>query len=386
MTESNLFGAVARAIMTYRHKVRIFTCSVTFRDDDDALNFESWKIDRLAQASNACIIFSSGNIHGPDFRRFNSLGLNYPTYLDQAPVMPPSNSPSVLCVGSYTLKSCGRSSIAPADSPSPFNRYRTFSRLMGGCVKPEVVEHGGNLDSTYGCDGIGVDTYTSEGLPTQRTGTSFSTPKIAGHISEIVQKYGSKIQNAETLKAILISSCSPTANYPRYVGFGKPDSIGMLNSNDQSAKIIFEGEIRLCNTQLKKNVPANRIEVYIPGEVDRIELFLVHTDNYTIPSQLGLYTYLEVVPEKPARNTTPPPDIGDLSSKVHVKKLVWNYQKGVRGVWFFTLVPHHIGIPFDQRENVIIRYGGVIKLTPAQDSKTNLINELRRNLKEGLYA
>ena len=384
--ESNLFAAIARAITTYRHRARVFTCSITFRDDDDAANFESWKIDRLAQASNACIIFSAGNIRTPELTRFSSLGLNYPAYFDHAPVMPPSNSPSILCVGSCSLRSDHGISIAPENSPSPFTRYKTRCRSMGDCVKPEIVEHGGNLNANYSYNGIGVDTYTASGVPTQKVGTSFSTPIIAGHVAEIVQKYGKKIQNAETFKAVLLSSCVPTGNYPRFVGFGKPNCVEMLSSNFETAKIIFEGEIKLSNSQLRRNVPANKISVYIPVGVDKIELFLVHSDNYNIPSHLGLYTYIEVAPEKPARDTPPPPDIGDLSSKDHVKRLVWNYQKAARGVWFFTFVPHHIGIPLDKRENVTLRYGGVLKLTASRSGRISLIDELRRNLKEYLYA
>jgi hypothetical protein len=222
-----------------------------------------------------------------------------------------------------------------------------------------------------------VSTYGNAGIRTEKVGTSFSTPIIAGHAAEIVKRYGSRVKNAETIKAILLSSCMPTANHPQFVGFGKPDHAEMLGSYTDSVKIIFEGELRLSNPQLKLSVPANRIAVYIPGGVDKIELTLVHSDNYNISSHLGLFTFIEIVPEKPARDTSPPPDIGDLSGREHVKRVVWNYQKAVRGVWFFMLIPHHIGIPYDKRENVILRYGGVIKLTTSSSSKTNLIEELK---------
>ena len=284
-SESNLFSAIARAITTYRHRSRIFTCSLTYKNDDSAANFETWVIDRLAQASNACVLFSAGNIRPPELIRFHSLGINYPTYFNQAPVMPPSNSPSILCVGACTGRSQQGNSIAPENSPSPFTRFRTHCNSMSECVKPELVEHGGNLYQNYTYTGVGVDTYSSLGIATEKIGTSFSTPIIAGHIAEIVQKYGTKIQNSETLKAILISSCAPTENYPAYAGFGKPEYSEILSSNSKSAKIVFEGELKLSNPQLRENVPANKIMVYIPSGVDRIELVLVHSDDYDIPSQ-----------------------------------------------------------------------------------------------------
>jgi hypothetical protein len=385
-SESNLVIAIARAIAIYRHRSRIFTCSITFRNDDDSA-YETWIIDRLVQASNACVLFSAGNVRPPEIQRFQSLGIDYPRYFTQSPVKPPSNSPSVLCVGACAIKSRQGFSIAPANSPSPITRFRNQCDLISNCVKPEVVEHGGNLNQNYTYTGVGVDTVSSSGEATEKIGTSFSTPIIAGHISEIVQKYGNKIKNPETLKAIIISSCAPTENHPAYTGFGRPIYSEILNSNAECAKLIFEGEIKLSNSQLKENVPANRIMVYIPSGVDTIEMVVVHSDNYDIPSRLGLNTYLEVVPEKPARDTKPPPDSGDLNGQSHVKRLVWNYRayETTKGVWFFWLVPHHIGIPAYLRDKVTLRYGAVIKLTAQQSKGTNLIAELRKELSEHLY-
>ena len=340
----------------------------------------------MAQASNACVLFSAGNIRPPELNRFFSLGLNYPTYFNSAPVKPPSNSPAVLCVGACTTKSNSGISIAPKNSPSPFTRFKTECSSINQCVKPELVEHGGNLNQNYSYTGIGVNTYSAQGSITEKVGTSFSTPIIAGHIAEIVQKYGKKIQNSETLKAIMISSCKPIENHSAYTGFGKPEYSEILNSNSESAKIIFEGEIKLLNPQMRQNLPAHKLMVYIPSGVDQIELILVHSDNYDIPSRLGLNTFIEVVPEKPARDTKPPPDFGDLFGQVNVKRLVWNYKahETTKGVWFFWLVPHHIGIPAWYRDKVSLRYGAVIKLTSHQRRGPSLIKELRRNLTEHL--
>jgi hypothetical protein len=380
--ESNLFTALARAIISYLHRTRIFTCSINFQHDNPAARFETWKIDRLVQASNACIIFSAGNIEPSVVRQLISSGFTYPTYLENNPIMHPSDAIAITAVGSYCRKSNANLSIAPQDSPSPFTRYSTINRSMRECVKPELVEHGGNLNSNYTCSGVGVETFSSAGNPVEKIGTSFSSPIVAGHLAEVIQKYGSKIRNVETLKAIAYSSCLPTHNHPKFVGLGKPDCGNMLGSSFQSARIVFEGVMRLAHPQLKDWHPANKISVYVPARVDRIELLLVHTDNYDIPSTLGLYTYIEVVPEKPARESPPQPDQGDLNGREHVKRLVWHYEKAVRGFWFFTFVPHHIGIPQSFRENVTLRYGGVLTLTTSRTRHTSLSSEVRRNLKE----
>lgn len=383
--ESNLFMALARAITLYLQRTRVFTCSITFRNDDAASNFETWRIDRLVQASNACVVFSAGNIRDGELSRLMSSGLRYPSYFYNAPVMPPSNSMTIACIGSYCSRS-NTTSIAPPDSPSPFTRFRTRNQSLQGCVKPEMVEHGGNLDNNLHYVGVGVNTFSSSGSPVERIGTSFSAPIVAGHLAEIACKYTSRISNAETLKAIAFSSCVPTQNFPNFVGFGKPDHDEMLGSSSQCAKIVFEGEMRLAHPDLRQFSPANRISVYVPAGVDQIELFLVHSDDYGISADPALYTYIEVVPEKPARETPPPPDQGDLNSRVHAKRLVWKYQKAVKGVWFFTLVPHHIGIPSALRPNVHLRYGGVLKLTASRSCRPSLTDQVRRNLKKNPYA
>lgn len=378
---SNLFRALTRAISLYLHRTRIFTCSINFLQDNDASRFETWKTDRLVQASNACVLFSAGNVPPNDIRTFVSKGLTYPRYLEDSPVMHPSDAMSIVAVGSYCKKTNPPLSIAPLDSPSPFTRFNTQNTLMCNCIKPEIVEHGGNLNTNYSFNGVGVKTFSANGSPVEKVGTSLSTPIVAGHLAEVYKKYGSKIRNAETLKAIAYSSCERTQHHPKYVGFGKPDCGKMLASTYQSAKIIFEGEIRLLHPHLKKSSPAHKISVYVPARVERIELFLVHSDNYSIPSFSGLYTYIEVIPDKPARESPPPPDQGYLKEREHTKKLVWQYEKGVKGFWNFKLVPHHIGIPLAFRENVLLRYGGVIKLITTRPRRTSLASEVRRNLK-----
>jgi hypothetical protein len=140
--------------------------------------------------------------------------------------------------------------------------------------------------------------------------------------------------------------------------------------------------MRLSHPHFKESYPASKISVYVPAGVDNIELVLVHSDDYSFQVDPGLYTYIEVVPEKPARESPPPPDRGELRGREHVKKLVWNYEKAVRGFWFFTLVPHHIGIPNSLREGVTLRYGGVLKLTTNRPRSTPLADEVKRNLNE----
>jgi hypothetical protein len=379
---SNLLSAIGRAISSYLHKTRIFTCSIRFDYNDAAAIFETGKIDQLVQASNACVLFSAGNIEQNELQSIISGGSVFPTWLENKPVALPSDSVSVISIGAYSQKSKPDSSIAPADSPAPFTRCKTNNTAMCNCIKPEVVEHGGNLNHDLECCGLGVKTFSSSGSAVEKIGTSFSTPIVAGHLAQLVHKYGSLIRNAETLKAIMYSSCEPTHSYPKFTGFGRPNCREMLYSTRQSAKIVFEGEMRLVNPYFQKSDPANKISVYVPVGVEKIELTVVHTDDYSYSPVPGLHTYIEVVPDKPARESPSPPDRGNLSGKAHVKKLMWSRTKGVKGTWTFTLIPRQIGIPYALRENITIRYGGVVKLSTNRQRSTSLASEVRRNLKE----
>ena len=381
LNDSNLLSAIGRAIARYLHKTRIFTCSIRFDYNDEAAIFETGRIDQLVQASNACVLFSSGNIEKDDLKSIISAGKSFPAWLDSRRVALPSDSVSVISVGAYSQKSNANSSIAPADSPAPFTRCKTNNKAMCGCVKPEVVEHGGNLNDDFKCFGVGVETISSHGSPIEKMGTSFSTPLVAGHLAQVVHKYGLLIRNAETLKAIIYSSCEPTRNHPEFTGFGKPNCAEMLYSSLQSAKVVFEGEMRLANPYFRSSDPANQVSVYVPAGVDKIELTVVHTDDYNYSPIPGLHTYIEVVPDKPARESPPPPDRGSLTGKQHVKKLLWSRTKGVKGLWTFILIPRQIGIPYALRGNITIRYGGVVRLSTNRSRSTSLASEVRRNLK-----
>jgi hypothetical protein len=379
--KSNLVNAIANAIRLYLHKTRIFTCSLNFLQHNNSALYATRVIDRIVQTSNACVLFSAGNLLPIEIKSFIARGSIYPKYLKDSPVLHPSDAISVVAVGSYCKKSNSNRSFAPKDSPSPFTRCYSKNDLIYNSVKPEIVEHGGNLNNDFSWDHVGVNTFSANGSPSEEIGTSLSTPIVAGHLAEIYEKYESKIDNSETLKAIAYSSCEPTQNHPNFVGFGKPDCEDLFGSSYQSTKIVFEGELRLAHPNLRKTLLVNQVSVYVPAGVEKITLYLVHSDNYAIPTFPELNSYIEVIPDKPARESVPTPDLGNLNGREHVKRLVWKRKKGVKGIWTFTLVPHQIGIPYFFRKDVRLRYGGVIKLTTTRTRKSSLTEEVKRKLK-----
>jgi hypothetical protein len=123
------------------------------------------------------------------------------------------------------------------------------------------------------------------------------------------------------------------------------------------------------------------VSVYVPSDVDKIELVIVHSDNFYFSPVSRLHTYIEVIPDKPARESPPPPDVGDLNAPEHIKKLVWTRAKGVKGEWTFTFVPRSIAVPIPFREKVMVRYGGVITLTTEENRTIPLAIDVRRKIK-----
>jgi hypothetical protein len=196
-------------------------------------------------------------------------------------------------------------------------------------------------------------------------------------------KFSHQIKNSETVKALLLSTCRPTRNHPRFVGFGIPNEDELFFSRFGVVRIVFEGVLPLSGKALGADIiPADEVKVFVPADVATIEVFLVHSDNYRLSPFPRLNTYLGLAVEKPGKRGKVRPSFGMPSSQTHVKHLVYRYKRNVKGDWFFRIIPHGIGIPVRERENVTIRYGGVIKLI-AKEARFRLGDSIVRGLRRG---
>jgi len=371
------FTGMMEAIRNYSSISRVFTSSIVFIADA----FPAYaRLDSLIQRANICFVNSAGNIEPADIlRHYHS----YPSYNRDFPVLHPAQNVHVIGVGAITRKEKA-DSIAPKDAISPFTRCgKTLTRLHD-ITKPDIAEHGGNI--CYDChdsEGIGVSSFCKDGrISESLIGTSFSAPLVAGRIAEIVAKYGDQLRNAEALEATLYMSCT-NRNSP-CVGNGIPRHFLTVDGNH--ATFIAEGTIPLSDLTKKgyRMMYSDRIPVQVPSGVGRIDMCLVHSDNYDGMVEPSLDTYLQVKAWKTGREGTPVPSIQESiqNSKVNIKSLSWKFERrSMEGLWTFEIIPElTIELPPSVRKEVVIRYGCAIMLI----SRTSRLSPLSEDVRQAM--
>lgn len=362
---------ILKALEKYGGKAKVFVSSVNFLDDREKESLKIYhEIDRKVQELNVVMIYSAGNIKDGLLDNISK----YPKYLPQYPVQHPARGISITAVGGITKFP---SSKFREGMPCPFTRCGFGDSPLFECIKPEVVEHGGNLDSNLQCSNKSVSSIDATGhVQSTFCGTSFSAPIFAGRIAEIKNKY-KEIKNSETLKAISLISCSEMRH--SCCGLGEPQQF--LGCNQHNALWVFEGSIQLpenLDQQDSDSVRFKRVfwdELYVevPYNVRKMRMCIVHSDDYFRFQFPTLRTYIRVRAKKLSNNTKQEPDDRNaLRKKSHVKILSWSYRtRSMGGSWSFDIIPEYaIYIPPLDRKNVIIRYGCAI-LMQAKESSFN---------------
>jgi hypothetical protein len=206
--KNNAHLGVIKALDKYGEKTKLFTSSIIFPDESGLKTY--FEIDKKVQNMNAVMVYSAGNIPKPSLKKDIE---RYPHYLAKYPVDHPALGVSIAAVGSITKHASNKFA---ADIPSPFTIGES---PLFGCIKPEVAEHGGNLDCNLNCAYPSILAFDGNVTHREFCGTSFSAPLFIGKIAEINHHY-KQITNAEALKAIALISCTPSKR--SCVGYGEP--------------------------------------------------------------------------------------------------------------------------------------------------------------------
>ena len=366
--DKEAFNGMLKAIELYSSKCKMFTSSIVF--EEEALSAYS-KLDALIQKKNICFVSSAGNI----LLYSVTPSQRYPSYIPNFPVLYPAQITHVIGVGAITRKE-KNGAIAPKNALSPFTRCGKSLPRLYDSKKPDVVEHGGNICYNGDSKGIGVSAFCKDGQNSDHfVGTSFSAPLVAGRLAEIVTKYGNRIKNSETLKAILFMSCDSRNSI--CAGYGVPRRFLSVDKNH--ALFIAEGNIRLSDLTQKDKYKRyyQNVEIWVPSGVGRIDMCLVHSDNYSTISEPSVNTYLRVNAWKTGREKTPVPpnNASEQKAKACVKFLRWSFKRNsMEGRWRFHIFPESTEfIDYSTRKNVMVRYGCAILLTTRQ-AKLNAVS------------
>ena len=228
-------------------------------------------LDRLIQSKNICLVVSGGNLDFPEIKDCLNQGGTYPDYLRGFPVTPPANTPNVIAVGSIAKKISSKyQSLAPVNGISPHSRCGTGAYDLFECKKPQLVEHGGNVniidrELNLNSDDVGVNTINKSGHPVSLSGSSFSSPLFIRRLIDLERVYRNRISNVETLLAISYLSC--VNNISDCAGYGEPRSFTHTDHN--STVYMAEGTIGF--TQVGDDTmttPINDIIIYCSSQCE----------------------------------------------------------------------------------------------------------------------
>lgn len=265
--------------------VRIFNMSIASRVPCRIVHISSWAatIDKLINDKKVLFLLASGNIERstgrtdiPGVSEYLQAGKTYPEYLlePSARISNPSQSLLGLTVGSVCLadfEDADRVSFGKRDYVSSFSRSGPG---MWGCIKPDVVEYGG--DFLREKNGFLIMPHNNISASVVKTGanrtgfdigTSFAAPKV-GHI---VAQLAKLFPNDSTLlyKALVIQSArlpehifhNPKPESLRVLGYGIPDAERALRNTPYRITFVAEGTVSAQQ--------ANVYSVNIPQEISR---------------------------------------------------------------------------------------------------------------------
>lgn len=281
--------------------IKIFNMSVASSGPCRTKHMSSWaaKLDSLIHRRKLLFVLAAGNISRstlrqdrPGVREYLEAGHAYPKYLLQpfSRISNPAQSLLSLTVGSVCMadfEDDDRKSFGERDHVSSFSRTGPG---LWGCIKPDVVEYGGDLLREK--NGYLVTQHNAISSVVVKTGanrigyavgTSFAAPKVAHIIAQLAKQF----PNESTLlyKALIIQSArlpehtfhQPNINVMRAFGFGIPDLQRAVENTPYRVTFVAEGAVSAHQ--------ANLYSVKLPPEIIRAgndyDILLEVTLTYT---------------------------------------------------------------------------------------------------------
>ena len=300
-------------------ETRIFNLSVAENTSYIGTHMPSLaaSIDKLIHENNILFIVAAGNLYPSSsiptnlgITEYLQAGKNYPTYLDEteSKVANPGVSYFAITVGSIAkedFEDADYKALAGRNHVSPFSRTGLG---MWGCVKPDVVEFGGDLMKNKLSDELIINETTSPELVNSTLhgasavgkdsfGTSFSTPKVSYIASRLQTEHPT--ESAQMYRALIIQSArlpehcfyNPTINDFRYYGYGVPDVNRALNNSQSRITFIQGGKVG----PKKADIYRLKIPDALKGEGKEFRILVEVTLSFTAKTRLtrkGSHSYL----------------------------------------------------------------------------------------------
>lgn len=234
----------------------------------------AYTLDRLTRELGVLFVVPTGNLLPAELPR--DPRRNYPAYLfaDEARLIDPAPALSALTVGGLAQHTATRDAqghplniedlpIALEDQPFPLGRSG-FS--VGGAIKPDVVEHAGNLalmrtGGRIRHAGLGIVSTCGDfanGRPfAEDIGTSYATPQVSHRAARLLNELPEA--SANLLRTLLVAharwpqACVDLLNSAgkaegkkqllQLVGYGRIDDEALYRSVDQAVTLLAEDRI-----------------------------------------------------------------------------------------------------------------------------------------------
>jgi len=207
-----------------------------------------------------------------------------------------------------------------------------------------------------------INVIGNDGKLEQELGTSFSTPLCSNLFARLNHIY-SDVKYVETLKAILLSNCSIDGFGKSYL-FKLPEYSSEILYSNKDIILISEGIINSSRTynktSRKQSININTIRFYVPKEITKIRIILVHSDNYEFSSPWLIDSNIKMDICKLSRISPLGKDDFSkslLNQESTIQFVEYICKKAYKGFWDIKLTP---GTP--RGKDYDIRYGLAIKL------------------------
>ena len=245
ISEDDLMEIIEEVMEKYSGSTKIWNMSLGIENKpcDGTMSDLGVFLDYIQDKYHVQIFVSSGNINVLPLRNWppqNGIG-------EHDRLISPADSVRAVTVGSVALFDSDNS-IVKSNEPSPFSRRGPGANYV---VKPDIVDYGGNLSTSYIINGLGVKGMDPYGNIIEGNGTSYSTPRS-------LQKYASiydEMVDPDLLlaKAMLIHSARMKSrellderpDNIKYYGFGIPSENiqDILQCSEDNVTLVFKQKI-----------------------------------------------------------------------------------------------------------------------------------------------
>lgn len=245
ISEYDLMEIIEEVMEKYSQSTKIWNISLGIEDKPCSGTMSDLGVflDYIQDKYQVQMFVSSGNVNELPLRTWPPQG----GLGEHDRLISPADSVRAVTVGAVALYE-SEDSIVKANEPSPFSRRGPGANYV---VKPDVVDYGGNLSSSYEIEGLGIKGLDPRGRVIEGNGTSYSNPRALQKFASICEEMVEP--DLLLAKAMLIHSARMNSrellderpDNIKYYGFGIPSTNvqEILQCSEDEVTLVFKQKI-----------------------------------------------------------------------------------------------------------------------------------------------